>query len=69
MTDIDTGDLLYGTKAIANFLGVNLRAAEHMVETKRIPFFKMGKTVCARRSRLLAAFEALEENHETEHAA
>lgn len=56
-----TFDLLYGTKAIADFLGINLRAAEHLIETKRIPYFKLGKTVCARRARLLEAFEALEE--------
>ena len=56
-----TGDLIYGTKRIADYLGVPLRAAEHMVETKRIPFFKMGKTVCARRSRLEEHLERLEE--------
>jgi hypothetical protein len=60
----DTLDLLYGTRAIADFLGVNLRAAEHLIETKRIPYFKLGKTVAARRSKLLAAFERLEESHE-----
>jgi excisionase family DNA binding protein len=55
-------DLLYGVTSIAKFLGIKRRAAEHLVETKRIPYFKMGKTVCARRSKLLAAFEQLEEN-------
>jgi excisionase family DNA binding protein len=53
-------DLLYGVTSIAEFPGVKRRAAEHLVETKRIPYFKMGKTVCARRSRLLAALEQLE---------
>jgi excisionase family DNA binding protein len=57
-----TGDLIYGTKRIADFLGVPVRAAEHMVETKRIPFFKMGKTVCARRSRLQEHLDRLEDN-------
>jgi excisionase family DNA binding protein len=54
-------DLLWGTDGIASFLGIKRRAAQHLVETKRIPFFKVGKTVCARRSKLLAAFEALED--------
>jgi excisionase family DNA binding protein len=46
--------------ALLTFLGIKRRAAEQLVETKRIPYFKMGKTVCARRSRLLAALEQLE---------
>jgi hypothetical protein len=54
-------DLLYGARAIADFLGIKQRAAEHLIETKRIPYFKIGKTVCARRSKLIAAFESLKE--------
>lgn len=62
MTDTqNTTDLLYGVTSIAEFLGVKRRSAEHLIETKRIPYFKMGKTVCARRSKLLATFECLEE--------
>ena len=63
MTDTmnDTPDLLYGAAAIADYLGIKRRSAEHLIETKRIPFFKVGKTVCARRSKLLAALEILEE--------
>jgi hypothetical protein len=59
MTDT-TPDLLYGAKAIADFLGLKERSAQHLIETKRIPFFKVGKTVCARRSKLIAAFDELE---------
>ena len=40
-----TADLLYGCEAIAEFLGIKKRAAQHLVETNRIPFFKIGKTL------------------------
>jgi hypothetical protein len=62
MTDTTNqeSDLLYGTNAIAAFLGIKLRSAQHLVETKRIPFFKVGKTVCARRSKLTAKIAELE---------
>jgi hypothetical protein len=52
--------LLYGTKAIAEFLGIKNRAALHLVETKRIPTFKVGRNICARPHAVLAALEALE---------
>ena len=55
-----TADLLYGVPAIADFLGVRQRTAYHLVDTRRIPFFRMGKILCARRSRLLAGMEAME---------
>jgi excisionase family DNA binding protein len=57
-------DLLYGVHAIAEFLGIKQRAAKHLIETRRIPFFKVGKTVCARRARILEAFEQLEQTAE-----
>jgi hypothetical protein len=65
MTDITTTadatpDLLYGAHAIADFLGIKLRSAQHLIETKRIPYFKIGKTVAARRSKVLEALERLE---------
>jgi excisionase family DNA binding protein len=59
-TTDNAADLLYGVGAIATFLGVKKRAAYHLVETNRIPHFKVGKTVCARRSKLMAALEELE---------
>jgi excisionase family DNA binding protein len=55
-----TADLLYGVPAIADFLGVTKRTAYHLVETRRIPFFRMGKILCSRRSKLMAAMEAIE---------
>jgi len=54
-------DLLYGVTAIASFLGIKKRSAQHLIETGRLPSFKVGKTVCARRSTVLAALEQLEE--------
>ena len=56
-----TADLLYGCEAIATFLGIKKRSAQHLIETNRIPHFRVGKTVCARRARLIEAFERLEE--------
>jgi hypothetical protein len=53
-------ELLYGMQAIAEFLGIKRSVAYHLAATKRIPTFKMGRTVCARRSKILAALDALE---------
>jgi hypothetical protein len=62
MTDnITPQDLLYGIPKIAEFLGIKPRQAVHLIETKRITYFKMGKVVCARRSTLTEQMERLEE--------
>jgi excisionase family DNA binding protein len=62
MSDTTTiSDLLYGVEDIAGYLGISKRAAYHLVERKRIPFFKIGRTLCARRSSLISALETLEE--------
>jgi hypothetical protein len=63
MTDTtnDTADLLYGVPSIAKFLGLKPNAVYHLVATGRVPHFKIGKTICARRAKLIAAFDALEE--------
>jgi excisionase family DNA binding protein len=62
MTDATTAtpDLLYGANAIADFLGVRRSVVYHLIETKRLPSFKVGKVVCARRSTVTAAFERME---------
>ena len=62
MTDTSnpSADLLYGAHAIAEFLGVKQRVAYHLIETRRIPFFKIGKTVCARRTSLAAKLDEIE---------
>ena len=48
MTDMtfNQPDLLYGANAIADFLGVKRGVVYHLVETNRLPYFKVGKTVC-----------------------
>jgi len=63
MTDTaSTPDLLYGATAIADFLGVKRSVVYHLIETRRLPSFKVGKVVCARRSTVTAAFERLEQD-------
>jgi excisionase family DNA binding protein len=57
----DALDLLYGVPKIAAYLGLTKRATYHLVETRRIPTFKIGATVCARRASLIAALERLEQ--------
>lgn len=47
-------DLLYGVPSIAEFLGIRLRQAKHRVEKGDIPTFRIGETICARRSSLTA---------------
>jgi excisionase family DNA binding protein len=57
-------DLLYGAAAIADFLGLTNKAVYHLLAAGRLPHFKVGRTVCARRSSVLAAFERMEENQQ-----
>ena len=47
-------DLLYGVPAIAAFLGLSVRQAWHQCESKRLPIFKLGNIICARRSSIAA---------------
>lgn len=57
------GDILYGADAIAEFMHGDRRfrrAIYNLVENNRIPHFRVGATVCARRSVLLAWIEAQE---------
>jgi excisionase family DNA binding protein len=58
----DQADLLYGVPKIADFLGLTKRATYHLIEAKRLPYFKIGATVCARRASLLAALERMEQH-------
>ncbi len=46
------GDLLYGAAAIGEYLGISERQARHRVDTGEIPTFRIGKTICSRRSTL-----------------
>ena len=59
-TDELRSDLLYGVEAIAGHLSLTKRQALHLHEKSEIPTFKMGRTVCARRSTLAAHFAAQE---------
>jgi hypothetical protein len=59
-TSNDTADLLYGMQAIADFLRVKRSVAYHLAATDKIPTFELGKTVCARRSKILAALDGLD---------
>ena len=46
------GDMLYGVAAIGEFLGLKKRQALYLIESERVPFFRVGKIICARRSSL-----------------
>lgn len=52
MTTTDASDLLYGFKAIGKYLQISARQAQHRASEGGIPTFKMGHTVCSRRSTL-----------------
>ena len=62
MTDTTepTPDLLYGAPRIAEYLGLTPAAVYHLAAQRRIPTFRLGKTVCARRSTLAKRIEQLE---------
>jgi uncharacterized protein YacL (UPF0231 family) len=53
----ETSDTLCGLAAIAKFLNITERQAEHWVERGWLPTKRMGRTVVARRSRLLAVID------------
>lgn len=48
------GDLAYGVRAIADALGVKPRQALRLVAQNRVPHWREGRTICARRSSLTA---------------
>jgi excisionase family DNA binding protein len=47
-------DLLRGAEAIAGYLGFPRRAVYHAVAKNHLPHFRIGDTVCARKSTLQA---------------
>ncbi len=53
-------DLLYGVAAIAAHLGLTDRQARHNIDKGRIPTFRMGAIICARKSTLLRGMEERE---------
>lgn len=53
-------DLLHGVPAIAVHLSMTTAQVYHLHDQGRLPTFRMGRTVCARKSTLAAHFAALE---------
>ena len=52
-TIMPQGDVLMGTKAIADFLGLNVRQVRNLIyDHSGLPTFKLGGSVCARKSTL-----------------
>jgi hypothetical protein len=63
------GDILHGADGIAAFLYGNekfRRKIYNLVETKRLPHFRLGNMICARKSVLLAWITAQEETSNTQ---
>lgn len=46
-------DILQGADSIAKFMGVTRRQAYHFVADGRIPTFRIGAIICARKSTIL----------------
>ena len=59
MNDLNT-DLLEGAEAIAAFLGMSQRRVFYLAEHRRLPVFKIGNKLNARKSTLLRHIEQLE---------
>lgn len=60
MSDATETDLLHGVAAIAEHLSMTRKQIYHLHDRGQIPTFKVGRTVCARRSTLAKHFAALE---------
>ncbi len=50
--EITPKQMLYGAKAIADFLGIKHRSALHLLSEGHIPHFKLGKMPCQTRGKL-----------------
>lgn len=61
MTDAIANDLLKGADAIADFLGMDRRAVYFAVSKNRLPTFRIGSGVFARKSTLLGWIEKQED--------
>lgn len=53
-------DLLYGVAQIAKYLGLREKQARNRCDRGEVPTFKLGGTVCARKSTILNWIEAQE---------
>ena len=56
--DKTPSDILHGLKAIAKHAGLTDRQAKHLAASHGLPTFKLGKSVCSRRSDVDAYFAA-----------
>lgn len=54
MTDRPLPELCHGLEEIGEHLGLTHRQVKHLHEQKHIPTFKIGRNVCALRSKLNA---------------
>jgi hypothetical protein len=52
--DDEKADLLYGVQAIADHLGLRTRQAQHQIDKRGFPVFRMGGIVCARKTSIAA---------------
>ena len=48
-----SADLLHGADEIRKFTGLDRRSVYNLAQTSRIPVFRMGAVICARKSTLL----------------
>jgi hypothetical protein len=53
-------DLLDGCEKIAQFLGMKPRQIYYQVYRQRLPVFRIGEKICARKSTLIAHISRLE---------
>ena len=62
MTDTENpkADLLYGAGRIAEYLELSPDAVYHLARQRRLPTFRMGRTICARKSAIAAKLDELE---------
>jgi excisionase family DNA binding protein len=60
----DDADLLYGVAPIAAHLNLNAAQVYHLVAEGRLPSFKIGGRVCARRSSIAAWLAKMEASQE-----
>lgn len=62
-------DLIFGAEKIAKALGLTRRQVYHAAASGYIPSFRIGATICARRSTLLSWIEDQETVGRNTHAA
>lgn len=55
-----TADLLFGADSLAAALGLTRRQVYHAVHCGRLPVFRIGSIICARRSTLTRWFDQQE---------